>query len=423
MTRTIDVIVVGAGVAGLVAADVAARHGASVIVVDASLHGGRARSVEKDGFVLNLGGHALYEAGAFLRELRAAGIEPHGGAPEVSATHVLRAGERHPLPVSARALLSTRLLSTRGKASAAALFGRLAKVTAPELAGQSVDEWLSDRPADVAALAHTLIRLASYTHAPATFDAGAAVGQLQLGFRGVRYVDGGWQRLVDALRASVVARGGVVDDHGAVDAIGRDGSVYDVDASTGTIVARSVVVAAGGPAVAERLLGRAVPGVDRLGPVVEASCLDLGTVRPPEVPLLLGLEDPLYLSIHAPTAALAPNGTTLVSVMKYLPPGDAVTPSTELDLDLRRHAEAAGLMAQDVVLDRFLHHMTVHHGVPLALHRGLEGRPATDALATTQLDGVFLAGDWVGDEGMLADAAAASGAAAGLAAARHAALG
>jgi predicted NAD/FAD-dependent oxidoreductase len=48
--------------------------------------------------------------------------------------------------------------------------------------------------------------------------------------------------------------------------------------------------------------------------------------------------------------------------------------------------------------------MTVTHCLPTP-----EGRPAMDALG---IDNVVLAGDWVGPEGMLADAATSSGLAA-----------
>jgi predicted NAD/FAD-dependent oxidoreductase len=45
--------------------------------------------------------------------------------------------------------------------------------------------------------------------------------------------------------------------------------------------------------------------------------------------------------------------------------------------------------------------MTVAQGIA-----GPEGRPDVDALG---MDGVTLAGDWIGPDGMLADAAVASG--------------
>ena len=69
MTERSDIVVVGAGVAGLVAAAQAAASGRRVTVLDAHPIGGRARSSQQRGFTLNHGGHALYRAGAFRREL------------------------------------------------------------------------------------------------------------------------------------------------------------------------------------------------------------------------------------------------------------------------------------------------------------------------------------------------------------------
>ena len=54
---------------------------------------------------------------------------------------------------------------------------------------------------------------------------------------------------------------------------------------------------------------------------------------------------------------------------------------------------------------RFLPQLTVAHGLPRAQEDGLLGRPA---VAVPERPNVFLAGDWVGPEGMLADASAAS---------------
>ena len=54
---------------------------------------------------------------------------------------------------------------------------------------------------------------------------------------------------------------------------------------------------------------------------------------------------------------------------------------------------------------RFLPAMTVAHALPLAEEGGLAGRPGVTRAGAA---GVFLAGDWVGPRGMLADAAAAS---------------
>ena len=71
------VVVVGAGLAGLSAAAIAAREGAEVTLLDArdSL-GGRARTQAVDGFLLNQGAHTLYRGGPGWKVLTGLGIEP-----------------------------------------------------------------------------------------------------------------------------------------------------------------------------------------------------------------------------------------------------------------------------------------------------------------------------------------------------------
>jgi hypothetical protein len=59
--------------------------------------------------------------------------------------------------------------------------------------------------------------------------------------------------------------------------------------------------------------------------------------------------------------------------------------------------------------------MVVAGGLPTPAGGGLAGRPGIEVAAHR---GVFVAGDWVGPAGLLADGAFASGEAAGAAAAR-----
>ena len=64
--------------------------------------------------------------------------------------------------------------------------------------------------------------------------------------------------------------------------------------------------------------------------------------------------------------------------------------------------------------ERFLRRMTVVGATPTPATGGLAGRPGIDS---TGLPGVFVAGDWVGPRGWLADCTLSSGEAAGAAAA------
>ena len=107
MSTNWDVIVVGGGLAGLTAGATAARTGARVLVLDAGRSGGRARTTEKDGFVFNHGGHALYRGGEGFAILRKLGIEPRGEKPPLSTYKLLIEGELHQMPAGPGTLLAT----------------------------------------------------------------------------------------------------------------------------------------------------------------------------------------------------------------------------------------------------------------------------------------------------------------------------
>jgi phytoene dehydrogenase-like protein len=260
-----------------------------------------------------------------------------------------------------------------------------------------------------------LVRVSTYTDAPDTLDAGAAVAQMQMALgQGVQYLDGGWGSLITSMVQSFEALGGELRtgvEVGAVGAVGAgDGEerhgIVAVTTTIGTLLGRGVVLASGGPEVAERLTGAVVRGLDRITPPVTASVLDLalGHARPA---LAFALDRPLYLSSHAPSARLAPVGHGLVSIMRYHAPGAEAGDASVRRAELRAFAGIIGITPDDVVHERYMHRLVVTHGAPTAAGGGLAGRPRVDALG---LAGVYLAGDWVGDVGLLADASASSGA-------------
>jgi phytoene dehydrogenase-like protein len=66
----VDVVVIGAGAAGLTAGALLAKEGRSVKVVEASRHlGGRGMAVPEEGFKLNLGGHLLEDSGSGITKV------------------------------------------------------------------------------------------------------------------------------------------------------------------------------------------------------------------------------------------------------------------------------------------------------------------------------------------------------------------
>jgi phytoene dehydrogenase-like protein len=407
-----DVIVIGGGLAGLAAAATAARQGAKVVLLEArSELGGRAATDERDGFLLNLGPHALYLGGAGREVLAGFGIDPPGGFPEAEAW-ASDGDVVGPLPADARSLVRTPLLGWPAKVAWARLASSLRTLDVGPLAGVTLADWLDAevRHDSVRRLVELLVRVSSYTNAPELMSAGAAIAQLRLGLRGVRYLDGGWQSMVASLRATALELGAHVE-RGEVTSVEYDGTVWTAVAGGSSWSAATVVVAAGGPDVATRLLG--VEPWFAVAPPTTASSLDLGLRRMPDHPVLFGADRPLYLSTHAPAAALAPAGLVLSIALKYHAPGEALD-HREVRAELEEHAARAGVREADVVMRRYLHRSVVTHGLPLAAAGGLSGRPG---VSVPDRPGAFVAGDWVGGHGHLADASLSSGRDAGLAAA------
>lgn len=408
--RLVDVAVVGGGLAGLVAAAFAARAGASVTLLDGRAVGGRARSADRDGFILNEGAHALYANGIALAALRDLGVPVTGAPPRADTYRLVWDGEVVPMPAGAAALAGSRLLSARSKVKLAGWIAN-ARRHADRCGDVSVAAWLDDQRAgdDLRRYVLATMRLGSYAARPELAAAPLLLRQLALGAQGVLYLDGGWQSMVDGLVTRAMTHGVEIVDHEAVRSVTRVGAEWEVSTAARTVTARTVVLASGGPSAATALLGGDEAGwVERAGPVQRAAVLDIGGA-PARHGFLLSADEPLYFSTHAPVARLAPPGQHLVTAMRYLAADDPLTAGANRDA-LERHASMAGAPApEERAVERFLAAPVVAWGSPVP---GVV-RPTGHELAGL---GIYAAGDWVGDH-LIADAAVASGRSAGLAAA------
>jgi phytoene dehydrogenase-like protein len=254
-----------------------------------------------------------------------------------------------------------------------------------------------------------LFRLATYATDQRGLSAGAAVDQLRLALHGVLFLDGGWQTIVDGLLRDVQTRGGRVQAGRRVAAIDRDEEAIQLRlADGGQIACRRMVLATAPDTVAE-LVPEAAPhvvgGADH--PPVLAACLDVALRRLPEPRQLffLGIDRPVYASVHSAAAKLAPGDAALVHVLKYLdrPATDSAAVEQELESLLDQFQPG---WRSELVERRYLPNMRVVERLPSAAGGGLQGRPA---VALPNCDNIYLAGDWVGATGMLADASFASG--------------
>ncbi len=392
VTSSRTAIVVGGGPAGLLAAGRLAEGGVATTLLEAGAGlGGRAASVRREGFDLNQGPHAIYAGGPAMRELRASGIDLPSWNPTSPRSVLVRAGRPTRLPGGSPALARWLLGVARSRPE--------------ELAGLSVAEWLRRdiRSARARAVAAALVRVTTFVADHEALGADVAAAQLKLGlFPGVRYLRGGWQSLVDALAARAERNGATLRTRAAVRTVDRDGDRWAVGLDEETLRADVLVVAAGGPDALAGLLGERAPAAP--GPAAEVSVLDLGLKRLPRAgrTFALGIDAPTYLSRHS-----APDrrGGVLLSLAGY-----AGQPRAELEA--MADAVQPG-WRERVTLERFLPRMVAVSAIPGPAAGGLAGRPEVD-----RGEGLYLAGDWIGPDGWLVDAAISSGAAAAAAALR-----
>jgi phytoene dehydrogenase-like protein len=224
----------------------------------------------------------------------------------------------------------------------------------------------------------------------------------------VAYLDGGWQTLVDSLAAAAGAAGARIQTAARVSCAAPEAGGWTVHVEGGTSLASRSVVLATGPAAARSLVpsdalavwaGRAVP--------LKAACLDVALTRLPNenAAFALGLDRPLYLSVHSRTARLAPEGSALVCTMKYLTPGEVTDPARD-EAELEAWLDRLQPGWRDVLVERrWLPSMITANALSDAARGGVRARPGP---AIPDAPGAFVVGDWVGPEGMLLDASLAS---------------
>jgi phytoene dehydrogenase-like protein len=390
--QDLPVVVVGAGLAGLAAAAAAARTGARVIILESGAVGGRARTEVREGFRFNQGPHALFRGGPGRRVLARLGVTAIGHSPPLWGARALIGGSLRRFPVARVARVAAAVAAARPAA----------------WAGGSTAQWIDGLGlrGETAMLMEAGVRVTTYAGDLAQLPAGVAITQMRAAVHGVCYLDGGWEQLISGLLSRASAAGVQVRQHARVEHVSGGPGQWEVHTDSEVIPAAAVVVAVGRPAAAQRLLPVG-QGWRDLGPPVAAACLDLGLSRP-GTRFVLGIDQPLYLSPHAPPGDLAPPGCGLVHVMRY-----GATNAADDREQLWALAAAAGIRRGDVVVERFLPRMQVVSCMP-SPRQELAGRPPA---AVPGALGLFLAGDWVGPHGWLSDGSLASGERAGLLAA------
>jgi phytoene dehydrogenase-like protein len=410
------IVIIGGGLAGLVALNFIAGRGRPAVLFERSRSiGGRARTDTQDGFAMNLGGHALYRTGAARRALDELGVGVAGKRAPSDRSFLIAGGVRHTMPVGLLSTMVTDALPLSSKLHMARLFTLLRQEPDASLDGRSFGQWLDARigDRDLRAFVIALFRVATYSDACDSFSARAALVQMRKAvFDGVDYVDGGWQTIVDSLADRARSKGAaIVTGSPVARLLHRDRRLSAVQLESGEHIAASAAIVATNPRHCGRLLDFDLELNKTLSELVplEASCLDVALDRLPDprARFALGLDRPVYFSVHSLVADLAPPGGALIHCMKYQN-GEA-GPDDRAELESLMDLMQPG-WARRVVRVRFYPSLMVAGAMVPPL--GTKGRPP--GVAVGSLDNVRLAGDWVGTEHLLADASFASGRAAAL---------
>lgn len=431
-----NVVVVGGGLAGLAAAIYLARAGRRVTLFERRRDlGGRAITHIRQGFRFNIGPHAVYRAGAAWSVFRELGIPVRGGSPDGSGV-ALANGRRYRLPAGIFSLIATSMLSLKAKAEAVRFLFRLRRLDPASVGSMTVREWLDARIADpmLRQLIEAWLRVASYSAASDEQSAAVALTQLKHARRGTIYVDEGWQKLVDAMHSHAIAAGVNFVTSSRVVRVEHDGASVsgievgeleiahhrdtqsialppmDAEGERGTRIPADTVLVAVDNDTARTIIGDF--GWPEMKPVAVA-CLDvaLSKLPNPKPTFAIGMDKPIYFSVHSKWAKLTPRGGALVHVAKYLAGALAAEDDIDQSLPTVRGSETERELEavlddlqpgwRDVVVHRrFLPAMTVSHAL---VTPGLQRPPVR-----TPVRGLYVAGDWTGDEGILSDAALGS---------------
>jgi phytoene dehydrogenase-like protein len=435
------VAVVGGGIAGLAAAVYLARGGRTVTVFEKNRHlGGRAVTHLRHGFRFNLGPHAVYRFGPGSRVLRELGIPIRGGIPKRGGT-VIVGGQQHRLPVTPLSILRSSLLPMKGKLEAVRLLCRLPGMNTRPFELMSVREWADRfiRNESLRDFFLSLCRVVTYS-TDERQCASVALDQLKRAMLGVVYVHEGWQKIVDSLHSTAVAAGVNFVTSSRVIGVETNGRVCglelgglevmrsdtlevalpppepEADGPAARIATDTVLLAIDPTSAANLLSNEKVSRCWRNLEPVTLACLDVALSRlpNPRQTFAVSVDRPYYYSVHSAWAQLTPRGGALIHVAKYRAKPSKMTSRDYEGDTIRLDDEAKRDQAE---LEAFLEELQPGWRDLVIHRRFLPSLAVTNAVTIpsayrpqpqTSVRGLYLAGDWVGGDGVMADAALTS---------------
>jgi hypothetical protein len=319
-------------------------------------------------------------------------------------------GAKHTLPTGCFSLLVTALFGPTAKLELARFLTRVPAVDVSTLHDVPVRDWLRTELDDprVVEFALALVRFTTYANDPEHQSAAGAVEQLKLKLGGpILHLRSGLGTVVQILRAAAVAANATIHTGRSVCGLNvANGQAVSISLEDGHIVDCRALIVATNPQQAEEVLGTAIMPSAAVIPVRIAT-LDVVLQRLPMKQSLfaIGVDDPVYFSADSVIGRLPPCAGAVVHLARYLGPAEGNNPDDEVALEQVLDLVQPG-WRDLVVFRRFAPRVVVSSALVTAAGGGTKGRPTG---RVEGLDNVFLAGDWIGPTGQLADASIASG--------------
>jgi phytoene dehydrogenase-like protein len=401
-----DVVIIGGGLAGLTAANILAKEGKRVVVLEKSNRpGGRSITNHSQGALFNIGAHALYTGGEAMAIFNELGIEINGKNALVQS-HGLWKNKVVPFPTGLGSLLKCPLFSWSDKIQFGQLIFQIWKMNIDDLPEISLSEWIEKeiKSPEVKQIFYVLCRSITYTDAPSLQLARPVFKQLQSGLKSkVLYVDGGWESIVTRLRERAENLGAEILCKRKVLEIEEAYPLKIIRCADGEAYEAYDAILATPPEEAARLIiDRGESEWSKQATPVMATCLDLYLTHLPNPAhqFVLGIDQPILFTNESRAAKVGEDGHAVVHLVRYLDP-------TNQDHDPQRNKDQLETIMdllqpgwrKALITQQFLPKITVVHNFPRI------GRKPFGP----EMQGYYVAGDWAGDEEILSDAAVASG--------------
>ncbi|SET84658.1 Phytoene dehydrogenase-related protein [Oceanobacillus limi] len=408
MKKRWDVVIVGGGLAGLVAANYLGKTNYNILLLEQSTHlGGRAKTNTIQKHYFNMGPHAFYKRGVAKSILHELDVQLIGGSPKPGGLLYYQ-DQSYQAPFSLTKIISSRLLNWRERMEWFRIIVKLLTVKIDSIGDISFEEWVSSTSSSrkMKDLLFTLCRLATYCHNPEMTSAKVIVHHLKLALGGVIYLNYGWQSIVDQLYTQAVNHDVQFKLQSSVKQIVLDNKPIKILLNE-DVIHTNYIIFTGNPyhlrqlipsknSLLEHFLDSSVP--------IQAATMDIALQKLPRPnhSFALSLDQPYYYSLHSKFATLSTEEKShILHVLKYdktIEKIDHREIQYELENFLERNQPG---WRQHVINQRFLPKITVNQRIPRHDDHLLLNHMKSKKL--------YMAGDWASQTSMLSEAAITTG--------------